>query len=359
MNKLLSFLFRRSQCEYAVEFCPRCDANLTLQRGYRNDLPYWECKGCGEMLINPNIDTETNIVWLCDECGAMLNVQKGFQEDCGEWECTKCGFANALEERTIYLSEDEYRMSLQNPYKGMKDEDVLSLLCYEEIESVGGNQDVILICDRTGKMYIKKQLTIFDANVYESLREHPIAHMPQIYGIYQGSRYLVVVEEYIEGMTLADCLQQERMSVYTAVRIARDLLRILIDLHTRDVPIIHRDIKPSNVMLGNNDEVFLLDVNVAKKYVPDQLEDTKLLGTLYYAAPEQVGFGHGASTPKTDIYALGVLLNVLITGKLPKEEKAKGEVWVIVDRCIKLDPEERYSDEELLSVLNTYLGKGV
>ena len=122
---------------------------------------------------------------------------------------------------------------------------------------------------------------------------------------------------------------------------------------------IHRDITPSNVMLGNNDEVFLLDVNVAKKYVPDQLEDTKLLGTLYYAAPEQVGFGHGASTPKTDIYALGVLLNVLITGKLPKEEKAKGEVWVIVDRCIKLDPEERYSDEELLSVLNTYLEKGV
>ena len=112
-------------------------------------------------------------------------------------------------------------------------------------------------------------------------------------------------------------------------------------------------------MLGNNDEVFLLDVNVAKKYVPDQLEDTKLLGTLYYAAPEQVGFGHGASTPKTDIYALGVLLNVLITGKLPKEEKAKGEVWVIVDRCIKLDPEERYSDEGLLSVLNTYLEKGV
>ena len=75
MNKLLSFLFRRSQCEYAVEFCPRCDANLTLQRGYRNDLPYWECKGCGEMLINPNIDTETNVVWFCDECGAMLNVQ--------------------------------------------------------------------------------------------------------------------------------------------------------------------------------------------------------------------------------------------------------------------------------------------
>ena len=73
MNKLLSFLFRRSQCEYDVEFCPRCDANLTLQRGYRNDLPYWECKGCGEMLINPNIDTETNVVWLCDECGAMLN----------------------------------------------------------------------------------------------------------------------------------------------------------------------------------------------------------------------------------------------------------------------------------------------
>ena len=74
--------------------------------------------------------------------------------------------------------------------------------------------------------------------------------MPQIYGIYQGSRYLVVVEEYIEGMTLADCLQQERMSVYTAVRIARDLLRILIDLHEFSQRIRNKDLKPKTGKLS-------------------------------------------------------------------------------------------------------------
>ena len=48
-----------------------------------------------------------------------------------------------------------------------------------------------------------------------------------------------------------------------------------------------------------------------------------LLGTKAYAAPEQFGFGQSDS--RTDIYALGVLLNVLLTGKLPRERKAKVE----------------------------------
>ena len=55
------------------EYCPRCDANLTLQKGYSNTLPYWVCKGCGEMLINPEV--EGDIAWICDGCGEMLNIQ--------------------------------------------------------------------------------------------------------------------------------------------------------------------------------------------------------------------------------------------------------------------------------------------
>ena len=49
------------------EYCTRCDANLTLQKGYDHDLPYWVCTGCGEMLINPALDTDSDIIWLCDE----------------------------------------------------------------------------------------------------------------------------------------------------------------------------------------------------------------------------------------------------------------------------------------------------
>ena len=55
-------------------------------------------------------------------------------------------------------------------------------------------------------------------------------------------------------------------------------------------------------------------------------KDTRLLGTLYFAAPEQFGYGFSASTIKADIYAVGILLNVMLTGKIPKEEKAVEEM---------------------------------
>lgn len=50
-------------------FCTRCDARLILQKGYSPDLPYWVCKSCGQMLINPELDV-SDTVWRCDGCGA-------------------------------------------------------------------------------------------------------------------------------------------------------------------------------------------------------------------------------------------------------------------------------------------------
>ena len=47
----------------------------------------------------------------------------------------------------------------------------------------------------------------------------------------------------------------------------------------------------------------------------------------------------------------------MLTGKLPKEEKATGEIWKIIEKCIRLNPEERYSDDELITVLNQELGE--
>lgn len=82
-----------------------------------------------------------------------------------------------------------------------------------------------------------------------------------------------------------------------------------------------------------------------------------MLGTLYYAAPEQFGYGFIASTEKTDIYAVGMLLNKMITGRFPKEERATGVIWEVIQRCIRLNPEERYSDDELINTLTDYLGE--
>ena len=119
-QQLVRNYINRNSRQYGdpYEFCPRCDANLTLQKGYSNEYPYWICKGCGEMLINPAVDAEDDIAWICDECSAMLNIQEGFSTDCGCWKCTECGFENKIDSSEIYVTEDEYQAALHDVAKG-------------------------------------------------------------------------------------------------------------------------------------------------------------------------------------------------------------------------------------------------
>ena len=98
--------------------------------------------------------------------------------------------------------------------------------------------------------------------------------------------------------------------------------------------------------------MFLLDMNVAKWYDPEKVDDTRHMGTQYFAAPEQMGYGMKASSPKADVYALGVLLNVMITGDFPKVRKARGEIWDIIEKSISLDEEKRFTVEELIKELD-------
>ena len=81
-------------------------------------------------------------------------------------------------------------------------------------------------------------------------------------------------------------------------------------------------------------------------------EALPIFATQYYAAPEQFGYGFSASSEKTDIYAVGVLLNEMITGCIPKEVKAEGPVWDIIEKSISLDPELRYTAYEMIIALS-------
>lgn len=337
------------------EFCPRCEANLTLQNGYNNELPYWVCKGCGEMLINPEVPGD-NIAWICDQCEAMLNVQDGFFEECGEWKCLECGYVNRIDKSELYLTDAEYQAAISDPYRGLSDESVLELSMYTDERSINNRDDIVIVKNISdGKLYVKKILSIFDVSVYNYLKAHPIPNMPKICGIYESKNSLILIEEYIFGQTLLEIINENQIESKRAVFIAKQICNITTALHELEKPIIHRDIKPSNVMIGMNDEVYLLDMNVAKWYKEDETEDTKLLGTKYYAAPEQLGYGLYASSDKTDIYAIGMLLNVMVIGKLPKEEKAPEPLWSIIEKCICLEPNERFSDRELLEALDDVL----
>ena len=337
------------------EYCPNCDADLTMQQGYSNDLPYWICRGCGEMLINPDAPCESDIVWRCDGCGAMLNIQPGFHDDCGQWICTECGFENRISADQLYLSEAELHAALENPYRGLSDQAALALSLYQEERLLGMRNDIILVSHvETGRLYVKKLLSVYNKEVYEYLKKHPIAYMPRIIELYEGSNRLIVIEEYIPGYTLEEYMKDGPIGQDVAVEIVLCICRILNKLHNLPRPIIHRDVKPANIILSNDYKVYLLDMNVAKWYDPNQSDDTSYMGTPYYAAPEQIGYGLSASSAKTDIYAVGMLLNRLITGHFPKEKRAPGEIWTIIERCISLEAEKRYTSAELIEALEEF-----
>ncbi|WP_197026869.1 serine/threonine protein kinase [Butyrivibrio sp. FCS014] len=287
-----------------------------------------------------------------------MNEQPGFSEDCGEWKCTKCNHVNKIDVSELYASEDEFQADKNNPYRGLSDADALELSMYQEEEAIEGKANIILVRHReTGKRYIKKLLTIYNKSVYSYLMEHPIERMPRIINIFESSNCLIVIEEFIIGQNLEHILEKGPLSEEKAVIVALYICDILDELHNLPTPIIHRDVKPSNIIITIDSEVNLLDMNVAKWYDPEKTDDTQYMGTQYYAAPEQVGYGLTASSAKADIYALGMLLNVMVTGCFPKEKRVTGELWNIIERCISLNAEDRYTAKELHDALLEIMGK--
>lgn len=207
----------------------------------------------------------------------------------------------------------------------------------------------------TQRLCIRKELSVYSLGVYQFLQNHHIAHTPEILELVEDDGRLIVIEEYLSGVNLQDILNREGCLPYErALDITIRLCRILRDFHACQPPIINRDIKPSNLVISSSGEVQLVDLNAAKWLNTEEKRDTELIGTQGYAAPEQYGFA--PSDIRTDIYAVGVLLNRLLTGKLPREEVPDGPVGAVILRCTQIDPAMRYSNtDELMTALEVLM----
>jgi serine/threonine-protein kinase len=126
-----------------------------------------------------------------------------------------------------------------------------------------------------------------------------------------------IAMEWVEGCTLRSILDAcGRLERKRAVRIAISLCDALDYLHSHGV--VHRDLKPENIMIGDSDEVKLLDFGVASQAGSRRLTFGKLsriMGTADYISPEQVRGKRGDA--RSDIYALGSILFEMLTGRVP------------------------------------------
>ena len=227
-----------------------------------------------------------------------------------------------------------------------------ALSCYQEIGEIDAEHGVTLVQHTiSGIVYVKKMLTVYNREVYEYLRDHHVMGTPEILEVVETEGRLIVIEEYISGLTLREILDDGTIfSEEEAVTMIEQLCRILQELHMAKPPILHRDIKPSNILRTSGGRICLLDMNAARRISPGKAQDTQLIGTVGYAAPEQYGFG--TSSIQTDIFSTGVLLCELVTGHLPKEGIPEGKIGRIISKCTRIDPADRYTDmAELLSAL--------
>lgn len=187
--------------------------------------------------------------------------------------------------------------------------------------------------------YIKRELKYYDKEVYLQLQHCSSLHIPNIIHVKEKEGVLIVIEEYINAPTLDTYLCNNDLTEGQVIDIMKQLCDCLQLLHTLKHPIIHRDIKPENIFYDRG-RVVLFDFDIARIYDVCKNKDTVILGSVGYAAPEQFGFGQ--SDTRSDIYALGVLLNVLLTKQLPQQLLHNGRYRKIIVKSTNVDRNKRY-----------------
>jgi WD40 repeat protein/serine/threonine protein kinase len=190
---------------------------------------------------------------------------------------------------------------------------------------------------------------------------------PNIVSIYEVGLdvdRIYIVSDFVEGVSLADLLSADRLSPRQAIGLC---VKVALALeHAHENGVIHRDLKPANIMLGENNEPFVMDFGLAKRDAGEitMTLDGKLLGTPAYMPPEQArGEGHHVDR-RADVYSMGVILYELLTGELPfrgttrmllhqvMHEEAPSprklnnsiprDLETITLKCLEKEPDKRY-----------------
>ncbi len=228
----------------------------------------------------------------------------------------------------------------------------------------------IKFTDNPAEQEIIRKSLVTETNMMKRL-DHPA--LPRITDLVNEKGQLYVVMDYIEGETLSRILKEQGPQAQAdVIEWGKQLCDVLDYLHTQDPPIIYRDMKPGNVMLKPDGTIKIIDFGIARQYREEnegqkgKLDDTTMLGTKGYAAPEQFG-GLGQTDARTDIYCLGATMYHLLTGKSPAEPpyvmypvrqvdpSLSPGLEKIVTKATQQNPDNRYqSCAEMLYELEHY-----
>lgn len=225
---------------------------------------------------------------------------------------------------------------------------MIKLTDYTEISAFNESTSIVR---RDKNIYIKKAVPRELSGIYKTLQNSRNKNVADIIAVYEYADAAVIIEEYVNGKTLADILKEEgTLSEIRTKHIIGQICDGLYFLHKLNI--IHRDINPNNIMVSCGDAVKIIDFDISRNAKKNAKTDTVILGTVGYAAPEQFGFSQ--SDERTDVYAVGVLANVMLTGRLPGELTFGGRTGRVIGKAVKIDSKARY--KSIISFKHAFSG---
>lgn len=180
------------------------------------------------------------------------------------------------------------------------------------------------------------------------------SHLPRLYDHFTDPDHWYLVMDFIEGKTLGEYLNEKEGGSFhleEILDIGIQICTVLDYLHNHQPPIIFRDVKPANIMRTHQGQLFLIDFGTARYFKFGQAKDTIAFGSPGYAAPEQ--YGKAQTTPRSDIYSLGAMLYLLLTGNDPAdgsfnfafpliyESGAYRDLVTLISQMVEIDANKR------------------
>lgn len=181
---------------------------------------------------------------------------------------------------------------------------------------------------------------------------HPA--LPRLKGKKEKDGYLYLLMDYVDGCTMEEIIKSgKKVDERTVIKWFIQIGRVLEYLHSLETPVVYRDLKPSNIMIELSGNVKIIDFGIAQEYSGEKANVKIAALTRGYAAPEQYDSRYYLDA-RTDIYALGVTMHYLITGKNPNKPPyhfravrklapaASYAIEEILKKCLQPNPDKRY-----------------
>jgi serine/threonine-protein kinase len=243
---------------------------------------------------------------------------------------------------------------------------------YEILEEIyRSNQSVLnkAICKDTGYIFVlkgirKKEGFTFEVDHIKQI-ESPVIN--KVIESYESEKFIFLIMNYVEGTNLEEFIKKYGVLDDEKLKtIAYQIALALEELHLHQgSKYVFRDLKPSNIMMKPDGTIVLIDVITIREVKENQTQDTFLIGSKGYTAPEAYGFMQ--TTQQSDIYSFGATYFYMLTGVQPgnihsfKETlKERNDLLThhksIIYKATAFNPKDRYKDVIELKKALVYQG---